>query len=84
MDANIKGTEDVILLGRLSATLEYLWLARSGAGGFGGDDGDGGTVIWESPIGAFWGLKDRGSAALFVDRPAHQWFSIRVHCKKNR
>ena len=67
-DANIEGTESAIFLG-FSATLKYRHLARSGGcgGGFGGE-----TVIGERPAGAFWGLKDRGSTAFFVDRHARR------------
>ena len=61
-DANIEGTESAIFLG-FSATLKYRHLARSGGCG---------TVIGERPAGAFWGLKDRGSTAFFVDRHARR------------
>ena len=67
-DVNIKGTDSAILLGLL-ATLKYRQLARIG-GCSSGYDGGGGSVIRELPLGVFWGLKDNGSIAFFVDHHA--------------
>ena len=69
---NIKGTDSAILLGLL-ATLKYRQLARIGGCGSGyGGGGGGGSIIRELPAGVFWGLKDSGSTAFFVDHHAHR------------
>uniref|UniRef100_A0A7N2RF77 Uncharacterized protein n=1 Tax=Quercus lobata TaxID=97700 RepID=A0A7N2RF77_QUELO len=67
-DVNIKGTDIAILLG-LPATLNYRQLAWIGGCGS-GYGGGGGSIIQELPTGVFWGLKDSGSTAFFVDHHA--------------
>ena len=69
-DVNIKGTDGAILLG-LPVTLNYCQLAW--IGGYGsGYGGGGGSIIRELPAGVFWGLKDSGNIAFFVDHHACQ------------
>ena len=70
-NVNIKGTDSTILLG-LFTTLKYRQLARIGGCGGGGGGGGGGSIIRELPAGVFWGLKDSGSTAFFVDHHAHR------------